>query len=219
MPRYLNGLQRLVRLREFLLQGTSGVETVDQQRLSSESIVGGLRVGRGLVREQMECLETGRLAEVGCVCVGWEGEVRVGGVGQGEVGDEVVETSVVSCPDRADLSKQLFGSFGGRGSVGYKGESMHPLGDVSLTSCSLRVLNSIDLTIFFVSSPMPCSSDSLMTASKETSGGEFSMLEPQSFRGLYHQSDKLRSRAGGWEDVLVLTELISISSLERTIQP
>lgn len=54
--------------------------------------------------EQVEGLEAGGLGKVCRVSVGWEGEIGVGSVGQSKVGDEVVEASIVSRSNRANLS-------------------------------------------------------------------------------------------------------------------
>lgn len=65
------------------------------------------------MREQVEGLEAGWVGEVGCVGVGWEGEVGVGCVSHGEVGGEVVEAAVVGYADEGDALEEGFGGIGG----------------------------------------------------------------------------------------------------------
>lgn len=57
--------------------------------------------------EQVEGLQTGRVGEVGCVGVGFEGDVGVGCVLGGEVGGEVVEAAVVRFADEGDAAEEV----------------------------------------------------------------------------------------------------------------
>lgn len=76
----------------------------------------------------MERLQAGRVGEVRGVGVGREREVRVGGVREREVRDEVVEAAVVGDADEGDPLQQLFRRGGVFvGTVGYEGETVLPL--------------------------------------------------------------------------------------------
>lgn len=68
----------------FFEESLGGFEAVDEEGRAAFAFG---------VREEVEHLEAGRIGEVGCVGVGWEGEVGVGCVFHCEVGCEVVETT------------------------------------------------------------------------------------------------------------------------------
>lgn len=79
------------------------------------------------MREEVKGLQACWLGEVSCVCMSRKGEIGVCSIRKGQVGDKVVETSVMGCSDRTNLFEYCFCSFWGHRCIDNEGEPMLPL--------------------------------------------------------------------------------------------
>lgn len=61
--------------------------------------------------EQVERLQASGIGEISRVSVGTECYVCIGGVGEGKVGDEVIEAAIMCFSDECNLLQQLLSRF------------------------------------------------------------------------------------------------------------